>query len=93
MEVNLPDERHVRRRVLSFQPFTYGHVWLWAAIGVGLPVLVIVSILGCVNGWAQPWPHLAVWMPVSGIALNGAARSFWLRRLPRNPGAERYPAG
>jgi len=28
MEVNLPDERERRRRRLSFQPFTYGHVWL-----------------------------------------------------------------
>jgi hypothetical protein len=80
----LPDERDLRRRVLSFQPFTYGHVWLWATIGVGIPVLVIVSALGFVNGWHHPWPHLAFGMPVIGVAANGTARSIWLRRLPRN---------
>lgn len=91
LDVDLPDERDLRRPVLSFQPFTYGHVWLWTAIGVGLPVLAIVSILGFVNGWAHPWPRLAYVMPVSAVVLNGAARSIWLRRLPRNgQGAERY---
>jgi hypothetical protein len=80
----LPDERHVRRRLLSFQPFTYGHVWLWALIGVGLPVLAMVSLLGLVNGWHRPWPDLALAMPVCGVLFNGAARSIWLRRLPRN---------
>jgi hypothetical protein len=84
MDPELPDERDLRRRILSFQPFTYGHVWLWATIGVGLPVLVIVSILGLVNGWQHPWPHLAVEMPIIGVVLNGTARSVWLRRLPRN---------
>jgi hypothetical protein len=84
VHANLPDERHVRRRMLSFQPFTYGHVWLWAVIGVGLPVLAIVSVLGLVNGWDRPWPDLAFAMPVAGVVLNGAARSIWLRRLPRN---------
>jgi hypothetical protein len=94
MEADLPDERELRRRLLSFQPFTYGHVWLWAAIGVGLPVMAIVSTLGFANGWAHPWPGLAFAMPVCGVLLNGAARSVWLRRLPRNvPDAERYPAG
>jgi hypothetical protein len=80
----LPEERELRRPVLSFQPFTYGHVWLWTTIGVGLPVLAIISILGVLNGWHHPWPQLAFEMPVSGVALNGAARSVWLRRLPRN---------
>ncbi len=88
MDPELPNESDLRRRVQSFQPFTYGHVWLWTTIGVGLPVLVIVSILGFVNGWHDPWPHLAFEMPVSGVALSGAARSVWLRRLPRNVPAE-----
>jgi hypothetical protein len=84
----LLDERHFRRRLLSFQPFTYGHVWLWAVIGVGLPVLAIVAVLGFVNGWARPWPDLMFAMPLSAVAMNGIARSAWLRRLPRNvPGA------
>lgn len=83
MYASLPDERDLRRRMLSFQPFTYGHVWLWAAIGVGLPVLGIVSVLGLVNGWNHPWPHLAFELPVSGVILNGTARSVWLRRLSR----------
>jgi hypothetical protein len=84
MDADLPDERELRRRVLSLQPFTHGHVWLWTTIGVGLPVLAIVSILGVLNGWHHPWPQMAFEMPVSGVALNGAARSVWLRRLPRN---------
>ncbi len=88
MNVDLPDERELRRRVLSLQPFTYGHVWLWTAIGVGLPVMAIVSTLGLLNGWHHPWPELAFGMPVSGVALNGTARSIWLRRLPRNVPAE-----
>jgi hypothetical protein len=88
MSANLPDERELRRRFLSFQPFTYGHVWLWATIGVGLPVLAVISVLGLINGWNHPWPHLALEMPVSGVALNGTARSIWLRRVSRNlPGA------
>jgi hypothetical protein len=88
MHPELPAERDLRRRVLSFQPFTYGHVWLWTMIGVGLPVLAIVSILGFVNGWHQPWPHLAFEMPVIAVTLSGTARSVWLRRLPRSVPAE-----
>ncbi len=88
MDAGLPDERELRRSVLSCQPFTYGHVWLWTAIGVGLPVVTIVSILGILNGWHHPWPQLALGMPVSAVALNGGARSIWLRRLPRNVPAE-----
>ncbi|HXW45912.1 MAG TPA: hypothetical protein VEL03_14050 [Streptosporangiaceae bacterium] len=80
---SLPAERDLRRRWLSFQPFTYGHVWLWTAIGVGLPVLAIVSVLGFVSGWSRPWPGLAFELPLGGVALNGIARSVWLRRLPR----------
>jgi hypothetical protein len=88
MHANWPDERALRRRRLSLQPFTYGHVWLWATVGVGLPVLMIVSVLGLASGWTHPWPQLAFGMPVSGVVLNGTARSIWLRRLPRNvPGA------
>jgi hypothetical protein len=86
MNYDLPDERVLRRRILSFQPFTYGHIWLWAVIAVGLPVLAIVSLLGLINGWSRPWPDLAAEMPLIGVALNGAARSIWLRRLPRNTG-------
>jgi hypothetical protein len=88
MDADLPDERELRRSVLSFQPFTYGHVWLWTAIGVGLPVVAIVSILGLLNGWHDPWPRLVFGMPVIGVALNGTARSIWLRRLPRSVPAE-----
>jgi hypothetical protein len=84
VDAELPDVRHLRRRVLSFQPFTYGHVWLWAVLGVGLPVLAIVSVLGLLNGWDRPWPDLALAMPAGAVVLNGAARSVWLRRLPRN---------
>jgi hypothetical protein len=84
MASDLPDVRGLRRRVLSFQPFTYGHIWLWATIGVGLPVLAIVSVLGLINGWNHPWPQLALVMPAVGVAANGTARSVWLRRLPRN---------
>jgi len=88
MHDDLSAERNLRRRALSFQPFTYGHVWLWAAIGVGLPVLAIVSLLGLVSGWSHPWPQLTAEMPVAGFALNGTARSVWLRRLSRDvPGA------
>ncbi len=88
MHAQLPNERALRRRFLSFQPFTYGHVWLWATIGVGLPVLAILATLGLVNSWHQPWPHLALAMPVIGVVLNGAARSIWLRRLPRAAAGE-----
>jgi hypothetical protein len=88
MRDDWPDERDLRRRLLSFQPFTYGHVWLWAVVGVGLPVLAIVTVLGFANGWDHPWPHLMAEMPLGGVALNGTARSLWLRRLPRDvPGA------
>ena len=84
MDSGLPDVRRLRRRRLSFQPFTYGHIWLWATIGVGLPVLALVSVLGLVNGWSHPWPQLALAMPAGGVVCNGTARSIWLRRLPRN---------
>lgn len=84
MQVNLPSDRELRRRVLSLQPFTHGHVWLWATIGVGLPVLAIISVLGLVNGWNHPWPQLVFELPVSGVAFNGTVRSIWLHKLPRN---------
>jgi hypothetical protein len=84
MDSDLPDAADLRRRVLSLHPFTYGHVWLWAVIGVGLPVLALVSALGFISAWSHPWPQLAAEMPVSAVVLNGTARSIWLRRLPRN---------
>jgi hypothetical protein len=65
---------------LSGKPESYEHVWLSAALLIGLPALAIFSVLGILNSWAQPWPQLAfVWPPVA-VILNGLARSVWLSR-------------
>jgi hypothetical protein len=65
---------------LSAEPESYERVWLSAALLIGLPALAIFSVLGIMNGWAQPWPQLAfVWPPVA-VVLNGLARSVWLSR-------------
>jgi len=67
-------------RAASRQPASYREVWLLAALGLGVPALVIFSVLGFLNGWTGAWPQITCIWPPAGLALYGAAGSIGLRR-------------
>jgi hypothetical protein len=67
-------------RDLALRPSTHRQVWILSAVGLAVPALIVFSVFGFLNGWARPWPELALVWPPAGLLLNGIAGSAGLSR-------------
>jgi hypothetical protein len=74
-------------RALRWKPQTYRQVWLFAAVGIALPCLVMFSIFGVSNGWHQPWLAFAIEFPGGMLIIPGLGMSYdvYRRRRERPP--------
>jgi 4-amino-4-deoxy-L-arabinose transferase-like glycosyltransferase len=66
--------------ITRWQPKTYGQVWIFAALGMALPIFIVFSIFAATNGWRHPWPALTFAVSGATFVVNGLTLSALLYR-------------
>jgi hypothetical protein len=68
------------KEIFRWQPKTYGQVWIFAALGMTLPIFIVFSIFAATNGWHHPWPALTFGSSGTSLVFHGLTQSALLYR-------------